>query len=226
MTQIYTLLYKLCVNICYFIQILHYIERKNYKYVMKNILALKLLFLISVQTFGQESDSLKTNKKYKNTIQTNLLGVAGIFELSYERAISKDWSINLIGNYNYIFFNQTAETKFESLIFAGQVKYYLDKNQIYNNGLYVSSTFRFVYRHEYNPPLDNSNAYFKYPGVGTGLGYQTFIKQRIVLNIGGSLFYNFSAKADFPYDNIGWVESTKYNQTIDGSLNLNVGYRF
>lgn len=195
---------------------------------MKIILALPLLILCVLQSAGQSSSDTGrvAVKNYKNTIQTNLLGVIGNFELQYERALHKDWSISVIGNYNYIFFNQTPDTRFESLILGAQVKYYLDKNSVYNNGLYLSSTLRFVYRHEYNPPLENGDAYFKYPGAGAGIGYQAFIKKRIVLNVAGSLFYTFSAKADFPYDNTGWIESKKYSNSVEGTLNLNIGYRF
>lgn len=63
---------------------------------MKKLLILPVLLLIMLQSFGQTLDYLtKVNKNYMNTIQTSVLGFGGYFGLQYERALSKDWSVNL-----------------------------------------------------------------------------------------------------------------------------------
>jgi hypothetical protein len=131
---------------------------------MKKLLIVPVLLLIMTQSFGQTTDSLTiVNKNYMNTFQTSVLGLGGYFALHYERALSPNWSVSLIGRFTYSF-NRIAKNSqmnyFEKYSVQAELRYYLDKNTINNNGLYLAGDIGYLYQIQYIPEHRNS-AYTK-----------------------------------------------------------------
>ncbi len=195
---------------------------------MKHLSIILLLLINITNGFAQVTDSTATpTKNYNNNIQISTLCVLGIFSAQYERALGKDFSISLLGNYSYPYLKQTSDLQYEVAFVGAQIRYYLDKNTIKNNGLYTSAAYRFVYRHQYYPNIaNNGNVYYKYSGLGAGLGYQAFVKKRIVLDLGAAFFYGFATKVKNASFGNEWGKSGFYNGNIQGMLTMNIGYRF
>ncbi|ABG57631.1 DUF3575 domain-containing protein [Cytophaga hutchinsonii] len=201
---------------------------------MKIILTLQLFLLLTVTSFSQSADSLKIPaRNYKNTIQTSLLGFGGYFGLQYERALNKDWSISLIGSYDFPFsqLNQTSspgisKVYYEKYIIQAEVRYYLDKNKINNNGFYAAADIGYSYILQY-VPTDKSNAHNikKYSFFGATIGYQLLIKRRLVVDAGIGIQYGTKGEMyTSGVNNKGW-EKMRYRE-IHLPITLNIGYAF
>lgn len=194
---------------------------------MKKLLFFPILLLIIIQSFGQTSDSLtKVNKNYMNTIQTSVFGFGGYFGLQYERALSKDWSISLIGRFNYPFSqlnNNTSRTERYSI--QAEVRYYLDKNTINNNGLYFAGDIGYAYQLQYIPEY-RSTAYTtkKYPWYGAMIGYQSLIKKRLVVDAAVGFECGFHSRMYSSSSSYaGWY---KIGNPGNIPIRLNIGYAF
>ncbi|ABG57633.1 DUF3575 domain-containing protein [Cytophaga hutchinsonii] len=199
---------------------------------MKILLTLQLFLLLTATSFSQSADTLKSPvKNYKNNIQTNMLGTLGYFGLQYERALNKDWSISVIGRYSFPFkqLNQpqpiyTSRIYSETYSIQAELRYYLDKNEINNNGLYISGDAGYTHILGYVP--ENKNAYHieKYPWFGTTIGYQLLIKRRLVADAGIGIQYGIKGERYSSGNNIGW-EKMPYRK-IYWPITLNIGYAF
>lgn len=200
---------------------------------MKLLLSLQIFFLVIVTSFSQSADTLKVpGKNYKNIIQTNLLGTLGYFSLQYERALNKDWSISLIGRYSFPFkqLNQpqpiTSKSYTEKFSIQAELRYYLDKNEINNNGFYFSGDVGYTYKIQYIPE-HKSTAYSekKYLWLGASAGYQLLIKKRLVLDAGIGIQYGMKGQmfqTSSAY--LGWYKM-QYRE-VYFPLTLNIGYAF
>lgn len=198
---------------------------------MKKLLILPILLLIMIESFGQSPDSLKNeDKNYMNTLQTSVFGFGGYFSLQYERALSKDWSISLIGRLNYPIdqWSKSSSTMInyvERYSIQAEIRYYLDKNTIKNNGLYVAGDIGYLYRIQYIPERRNS-AYTakKYPWYGAMIGYQFLIKKRLVIDAAVGFECGFHSRI---YSSVssyaGW---RKLNNPGNIPIRLNIGYAF
>ena len=197
---------------------------------MKKLIILPLLLLIMIESFGQSTDSLTiVNKNYMNTIQTRVFGFGGYFALQYERALSQNWSVSAIGRFTYPFNQLSKNTsftnRFEKYSIQAELRYYLDKNTIHNNGLYLAGDMGYVYQIQYIPERRNS-AYTekKYPFYGGMIGYQFFVKKRLVIDgaIGVEVGFNsriFSSVSSYA----GWQ---KLSNPGNIPIRLNIGYAF
>ncbi len=202
---------------------------------MKTILALQLFIFLTVNSFSQSADSLKVpTRNYKNTIQTTLLGFGGYFGLQYERALTKDWSLSLIGSYDFPFsqLNQPApqpntslKSYSETFILQAELRYYLDKNEINNNGLYISGDIGYLYEIQYLP--ENRSSHYgkrRYPWFGGGIGYQLLIKKRFVIDAGAILQYGMKLHNKQSGTNTGW-KKMDFREILFAPT-LNIGFAF
>lgn len=197
---------------------------------MKKLLILLILLLIMIESFGQASDSLKkVNKNYMNNIQTSVFGFGGYFGLQYERALSKDWSVSVIGRFIYPIDqwskNASNINNIEIYFIQTELRYYLDKNTINNNGLYFAGDIGYLYQIQYIPER-RSSAYTakKYPWYGAMIGYQFLIKKRLVIDAAVGFECGFHSRI---YSSVssyaGW---RKLNNPANIPIRLNIGYAF
>lgn len=199
---------------------------------MKKLLIVPVLLFIMIKSSGQTLDSLtKVNKNHMNNIQTSVFGFGGYFGLQYERAINKDWSLSLIGSFDYPFSQLTKESSSntnytEKYNIQAEVRYYLDKNTINNNGLYISGDIGYIYKIQYVPDQRHSAyAEKKYPWLGASIGYQFFIKNRLVIDAGIALQYGFKGQMYYSSSSyLGWEKMTMRESFLP--ITLNIGYAF
>jgi hypothetical protein len=196
---------------------------------MKKLLIVPVLLLIMTQSFGQTKDSLTiVNKNYMNTIQTSVFGFGGYFALQYERALSPNWSVSLIGRLTYPF-NRIAKNNqmnyFEKYSVQAELRYYLDKNTINNNGLYVAGDLGYLYQIIYIPEHRNTDyTKKKYPFYGAMFGYQFFVKKRLVIDGALGFEVGFHSRLySSASSNWGWQ---KINNLGAIPIRLNIGYAF
>lgn len=199
---------------------------------MKKIFSLTLLLVASIQCFAQSTDTLAIiSKTYKNNIQTSVFGFGGYFGLQYERALSKDWSVSLIGNFDFPFSQLTKSSSSnvnytEKYSIQAELRYYLDKNTVNNNGLYISGDIGYTYKLQYIPEKRNS-AYSekKYPWLGVSIGYQFLIKKRLVIDAGIALQYGLKGQAYYSSSSyLGWQKMISSESYLP--ITLNIGYAF
>lgn len=198
---------------------------------MKKLLILPVLLLIIIESFGQSTDSLKKqDKNYMNTIQTSVFGFGGYFGLQYERALSTNWSVSLIGRFNYPFSqlekNPSINTNYiERYSIQAELRYYLDKNTINNNGLYFAGDLGYLYQLQYIPEK-RSTAYTekKYPWYGAMIGYQFLVKKRLVIDAAVGFECGFHSRMYSSSSSyVGWY---KLNNPGNIPIRLNIGYAF
>ena len=193
---------------------------------------MKILFIIAIfltsigNTFAQTDTIInKTTTSYKNNLQTNVFGVLGYFSLQYERALNKDFSLSLISNYNNAFSSNSHEAFFTHI----EGRFYLDKNTVLNNGIYLAGDIGFMYkRYNHDPSLSYPSGYsadHKYTWFGIGIGYQLLAKKRWVVDLNAITFIGPGGKYKVSYDNLGWRSLAKWSQG-GSSLMLNIGYAF
>jgi hypothetical protein len=193
---------------------------------MKKLLILPVLLLIIIESFGQSADSSTiVNKNYINTIQTSVFGFGGYFRLQYERALNKDWSVSVIGKFNYPFSQlNNSSSRAERYSIQAEVRYYLDKNKINNNGLYFAGDIGYAYQLRYRPEYRNTfYTAKKYPWYGAMIGYQFFIKKRLVVDAAIGFECGFHSRIYSSVSNLGWI---KLNNPGNIPMRLNIGYAF
>lgn len=194
---------------------------------MKTLLITIVNILISITCLAQIDSNKTESKKYKNNFQTSVLALGGYFSLQYERAFNKDFSVSIIGDYKFPF-NQVLsneEMYKETYSIHAQLRYYLDKNSIPNNGLYVSGEVGYKYTLQYQAHHKSDGiAQKKYPWIGVNIGYQMLIKKRLVVDAGIGFQYGLLGEMYYPDYNQGWhkmITRENYMPII-----LNIGYAF
>jgi hypothetical protein len=193
------------------------------------IISLSLILLVSAINTSAQTDSIQKPPIYsfKNNFQTNTLGVFGYFALQYERGLNKDFSVSLISNFNNAFASNSNEAFFTHI----EGRFYLDKNTVLNNGIYLACDIGFMYKryyHESSSYYGYPTAYtvdYKYTWIGLGLGYQLLAKKRWVVDLNAIAFVAPRGKYNNSYDNSGWHNLNKWTHS-GSSVMLNIGYAF
>lgn len=198
---------------------------------MKKLIILSILLLIVIKSFAQSEDSLtKVNKNYMNTIQISVFSFGGYLGLQYQRAINKNWSVGVQGNatfpLKYAFGAPLGASITSSYSINTYARYYLDKNSIPNNGLYVQAELGYYYTIQYiSGHKYDANAQKKYPWIGAGIGYQLLVKKRLAISAGISIqcgtkgqMYNSGSTYK------GWYKM--HSREIRIPITLNIGYAF
>jgi hypothetical protein len=207
------------------------------KYV-KNFTILFIVFVLSVHSKAQVSDSAKVikEKEYNNTIKINLTSwilYSNGVQLNYERILSKKRSFTIFGgiiqfpvpsaiaNSSITFDNNTKSSGYT---FGADYRFYLAKENKYAapHGIYLAPFISYYHFNVQRTGHDTTNqdnltlnASFGFVNIGGEMGYQFVIKNRFVIDcvlLGPALSsYNFNIK-------LGGSTSGDYNEKVQAIL--------
>lgn len=209
--------------------------------IARHIIALSIFVMTVFCANAQKTDSLyKPAKEFKNSIKLNLtsrLLYDNSLQLSYERVINKNQSLNIFGGYNEFPVNlnlnldntELTNTKKKSGYSVGaEYRFYLAKENKYNapHGVYLAPFISLYHFNSdrtltYTDPegvqsSSNLNMQINFTNIGGELGYQFVLGKRWVIDaeVFGPAFthYNFKAKLD------GDIPGLDENETLQAII--------
>ena len=221
------------------------IKRLNIK---ERVLTLRLILLVIIygMTFfradGQTADSIpKPSKDFRNSIKLNITSrilYKNAFQMSYERLIGKNQSLNIFGGYQEfptdlkLNLQNTAlgnSRKKSGYSFGADYRFYLSKENKYNppRGVYLAPFFSF---HHFSSDRTltytdstgaqssaNLNTQMNFLSIGGVLGYQFVLGRRWVIDcvLFGPAMTNYKFKADLENNIPGLDEGEALQAVID-----------
>jgi len=186
---------------------------------LRYLIALSFFALLGFHAYTQTTDSIpKPAKELKNSIKINLTSMViwdNSFQLSYERVINKNQTLNVFGGYNEFPVNLSLDLDNTSLSntsnrsgysFGADYRFYLAKENKYAvpHGVYLAPFISF-----YNFKADRTLTHTDSTGTQSSSGLNTKIS---FVNIGGVLGYQFVLGRRWVIDAMVFGPAlTKYN---------------